>query len=175
MAERIIPEPVAEDDDDIVVALETARVSVERSDVESAVRWLQRAVTAARRQGRPDRAGALTRSIFKLGGPESNFERRKAEPHLLNEISEDDFSEQTIVESSFEIATDGGVDVALAKATPVAPLASQAKGAHHFGTRVAVKKALGGKLEVRPLVEGEPALSGEQEALLVPTRPGVKF
>jgi hypothetical protein len=41
--------------------------------------------------------------------------------------------------------------------------------------RVSVRRALGGKLEARPLADNESAPAGEEEALLVPLKPGVKL
>src|SRR6187551_3485381 len=97
MAQRIIPGPVAGDDDDVVVALETARVSEERRDLASAIRWLQRAIEAAQRQGRSERVKVLGRCVVKLGGDEPQFEPAEPEPHVRGEITDDDFSEKTIV------------------------------------------------------------------------------
>ncbi len=176
MAQRIVPEPVAQDDDDIVVALETARVSEERRDIESAVRWLHRAVSAARRQGRPERAGTITRCILKLGGSEDDFEKSTSEPHVLSEIADDDFTEETIVESSFdlaaqEVASPGAFSPPsqreVAPSPPELPIYSS--------IRVAVRKLLGGQLKVRPLGQSDKLQSGESEAFLVPTAPDVRF
>ncbi len=175
MAQKIIPEPVADDDDDIVVALETARVSEERRDVESALRWLERAVHAARRQGRTERAGALTKSILRLGGTEPSFETSKAVTGVLSEISDEDFSEQTIVESSFDIDNKQAAEVLVPNSTPAAPLSVPDRVPYHLTTRVAVRKVLGGRFEVRALSEGERLQSGEQEALLVPLASDVRF
>lgn len=174
MAQRIIPGPIAEDDDDIVVALETARVSEERRDLESAVRWLQRAVSVARRQGRPERAGTISRSILKLGGQQEKFEHRTPSPHVLGDLGEDDFSDETIVESASEIATKG-TDVLVPRPTPVAPLTTQMKSPYHLTLRVAVRKALGGRFDVRSLNEGERPHAGEYEALLVPIKAETKL
>lgn len=195
MNESAVPEANAEDDDDVVVALETARVSAERRDIEAAVKWLHRAASAARRQGRPHRAGILSRSAAKLGAAEK-FERKEQPVHVLTDISEDDFAEQTIVETAAEIAAKDGsvqpredarqetprrglvVDVAsppLEKPTPVVPLAVQSRAAVHEAIRVAVKKVLGGRFEARPLAPNESPLAGESEALLVPVEGGKKL
>jgi hypothetical protein len=187
MTEFVVPEANTEDDDDVVVALETARVSVERGDTEAAVKWLHRAASAARRQGRPNRAGSLSRSAAKLGA-NGDFEAKEGEPQVLADVTEDDFVENTIVETAAEIAAKsaGSVEpqevpqVAVAspvvppleKPTPVAPLAAQPKAAAHPAVRVAVKKLLGGKYEARPLTANESPAVGESEALLVPVEGG---
>jgi len=192
MSESVVPEANAEDDDDVVVALETARVSAERKDIEAAVKWLHRAASAARRQGRPHRAGILSRSAAKLGSGE-NFEPKEHEAQLLSDLVEDDFAEQTIVETASSIAAQGDPSEsqkgtqraavgsagrespALDKPTPVAPLAAQPKAATHEAIRVGVKKVLGGTYEARPLAPHEPPAHGESEALLVPVEVGKKF
>lgn len=102
MGERIVPATVPEDDDDVVVSLETARVSEEREDLEAASKWLHRAAAAARRQGRPERAGALSRFAAQVLG-EQRFERKPDEEKILGEF-EDDFTDSTIVETAAEIA-----------------------------------------------------------------------
>lgn len=186
MSEPVVPTANAEDDDDVVVALETARVSVERSDIPAAVKWLHRAASAARRQGRPHRAGILSRSAAKLGSAEK-FERKEDEAQVLNEITEDDFAENTIVDSAAEIAATGEeqqpqetpedtVEVAaLEQPTPVAPLSNRPRAASHEAIRVAVKKLLGGRFEARPLTNNESPAEGESEALLVPIEGGRKL
>lgn len=175
MAQRIIPGPIAEDDDDIVVALETARVSEERRDLESAVRWLQRAVSAARRQGRPERAGTISRSILKLGGPQAQFEHSTPSPHVLGEVGDDDFADETIVGSAFGMAAKEESDLLVPKPTPVAPLTTQTRSPYYSTLRVAVRKALGGRFDVRSLNEGERPHAGEYEAFLVPVNAETKL
>lgn len=182
MGESVVPTASAEDDDDVVVALETARVSEERGDIEAAVKWLHRAASAARRQGRPNRAGVLSRSAAKVGATQK-FERKEAEEKVLSDITEDDFAEQTIVDSADHIAKSGDsravvdlaatqksppADPALEKPTPIAPLTAQPKAAPHQAVRVGVRKQLGGSFEARPLGPNEPAAPGEAEAFLVP-------
>ncbi len=181
MSESMVPVANAEDDDDVVVALETARVSVERKDIEAAVKWLHRAASAARRQGRPHRAGILSRSAAKLGATEK-FERKEEPPQVLAEITEDDFAENTIVETAAEIAAKRDetpktkqaekVPLKPSEPTPVAPLAARPKAAAHQAIRVAVKKVLGGTFEARPLGPNEAPAPGESEALLVPVEGG---
>lgn len=184
----MVPVANAEDDDDVVVALETARVSVERKDIEAAVKWLHRAASAARRQGRPHRAGILSRSAAKLGASEK-FERKEESEKIFSELTEDDFAENTIVESAAEISaqddsekapkkvTNGTHKVPLTpeRPTPVAPLAAQSKAVTHQAVRVAVKKVLGGNFEARPLGPNETSGPGESEALLVPIESGKKL
>lgn len=181
MGESVVPAASAEDDDDVVVALETARVSEERGDIEAAIKWLHRAASAARRQGRPNRAGILSRSAAKVGAG-TKFAPKEDKSQVLADIAdiaEDDFAEQTIVETAEKIAQtgDGGEGaksrgVAFDKPTPVAPLAAQPKATPHQAVRVAVKKILGGRFEARPLGPSESAGPGESEALLVPIEGG---
>lgn len=181
MSESVVPVANAEDDDDVVVALETARVSVERKDIEAAVKWLHRAASAARRQGRPHRAGILSRSAAKLGSTEK-FERKEEQAYVLAELTEDDFAENTIVDTAAEIAAQGDeptkaknserIPLTPVQPTPVAPLAARPKAAPHQAIRVAVKKVLGGTFEARPLGPNESPASGESEALLVPFESG---
>ena len=185
MGERIVPATVPEDDDDVVVSLETARVSEERDDLEAASKWLHRAAAAARRQGRPERAGILSRLAAQVLG-EQRFERKLDEEQILGEL-EDDFADSTIVETAAEIAKKAeshptseaprlsdSVPI-LSEPTPVAPLLNQQKAAVHQALRVAVRKVLGGKFEARPLGALEVPRRGEQEALLVPVQGGTKF
>jgi hypothetical protein len=176
MGESVVPAASAEDDDDVVVALETARVSEERGDIEAAIKWLHRAASAARRQGRPNRAGILSRSAAKVGAG-TKFARKEEKSQVLADIAEDDFAEQTIVETAEKIAQSGegaakSNGVAFDKPTPVAPLAAQPKATPHQAVRVAVKKILGGRFEARPLGPSETAGPGESEALLVPIEGG---
>lgn len=184
MGERTVPATVPDDDDDVVVSLETARVSEERADLEAASRWLHRAAAAARRQGRPERAGALSRCATQVLG-EGRFERKEPEEQVLGGAEADDFSDTTIVETAAEIARKvepvAGPDVAsdnpplVVDPTPLAPLTGQPKPAVHQAIRVAVRKALGGKFEARPLAAGESPFKGEQEALLVPVQGDTKL
>lgn len=178
MGERIVPATVPEDDDDVVVSLETARVSEEREDIEAASKWLHRAAAAARRQGRPERAGALSRLAAQVFG-DGRFERKPVVEQVLGEF-EDDFADSTIVETAAEIAqkadsAQGSKGPVLREPTPVAPLLNQPKAAAHQALRVAVRKVLGGKYEARPLGALETPRKGEQEALLVPVQGGTKF
>lgn len=188
MTDSMVPVANAEDDDDVVVALETARVSAERKDIEAAVKWLHRAASAARRQGRPHRAGILSRSAAKLGATEK-FERKEEVEKVFSELTEDDFAENTIVESASLIAAQDDSDKTPKKAakgghkvpltpdrpTPVAPLTAQSKAVTHQAVRVAVKKMLGGNFEARPLGPNETSGPGESEALLVPIESGKKL
>ena len=178
MGQRIVPATVPEDDDDVVVSLETARVSEEREDLEAASKWLHRAAAAARRQGRPERAGTLSRFAAQVLG-DGRFERKPDQEQVLGEF-EDDFADSTIVETAAEIAKKAekevsSKDVLLQEPTPVAPLLNQPKAAAHQAMRVAVRKILGGKYEARPLGALEGPRKGEQEALLVPVQGGTKF
>lgn len=192
MGETVVPTASAEDDDDVVVALETARVSEERGDIEAAVKWLHRAASAARRQGRPNRAGILSRSAAKVGASRK-FEKKEEKPQVLADISEDDFAEQTIVETADHISQTGDAAASrnlastqqsaaavpatpvVEKPTPLAPLATRPKAAAHQAIRVGVKRQLGGIFEARPLAPSESAAQGEVEAFLVPVEGGKKL
>jgi hypothetical protein len=196
MGELVVPATIAEDSDDVVVALETARASEESGDLESASKWLHRAAAAARHQGRPDRAGALSRAAARLARASANFEKKPDEQQVLSDFEEDEFSEKTIVETTAQIVdkekdeqksvdpvetkhrpkppTQGGLAPLVDKPTPVAPL-TQPRAAAHHAIRVGVKRRLGGNYEARPLSEGEAPAAGEQEALLVPTQTGSKL
>lgn len=218
MEKRTVPETVAEDDDDVVVALETARVSEERDDLESAQKWLHRAAAAARRQGRPDRAGALSRSAARIIGQPQTFERqpdpqlvltdfddeventivetaeeiaRKSEAPLANEPSLDqEFQDvpSDVLASQVELPVFADIDSSEGEAPPptdvdssllLDPLLSGAslldQAEAHQALRVAVKKTHSGRFEARPLGPGEAAISGEQEALLLPLQGGSRF
>lgn len=184
MATRFVLPVSPEDSDDVVVALETARVQEERSDHAEAARWLQRAAVAARKQGRPERAGQLSRAAASLNRPseetsEAKFEKRPDEEHVLGEA--DEFQDETIVESAAKLRdadkTDKGVKkTVLGSSTPIAPLL-EARPAlpTHASVRVAVRRTLGGRIECRPLAEGEKPVSGEEEAILVPTHHQTKL
>lgn len=188
MSESVVPVANAEDDDDVVVALETARVSAERQDIEAAVKWLHRAASAARRQGRPHRAGILSRSAAKLGASEK-FERKEEVEKVFSELTEDDFADSTIVETAADIVAKDEAEKSAKspsrrplkipltpdQPTPVAPLTAQSKADTHQAVRVAVKKMLGGNFEARPLGPNESAAPGESEALLVPIESGKKL
>jgi hypothetical protein len=100
MGEKLVPKSVAEDDDDVVVALETARVEEERGDHSEAARWLQRAASAARKQGRPERAGEVSRLAARLSGstaPPPAFEPLPDPSQVLSDADED-FADKTIVD-----------------------------------------------------------------------------
>jgi hypothetical protein len=108
---------------------------------------------------------------------------------VFAELTEDDFAENTIVESASEIAAKDEPDDAPKKSsqgellppippgqsTPVAPLTAQSKADTHQAVRVAVKRVLGGNFEARPLGPNESAAPGESEALLVPIESGKKL
>lgn len=197
MKEGLVPKIVPEDDDDVVVALETARVEEERGDPSEAARWLQRAASAARKQGRPDRAGEVSRAAARLSGappsspaPAQKFEPLPGESLVLIDVG-DDFADETIVDQvprpaknetsqARRIPPDGTQILSepqrttLEKPTPLAPLGRK-NSSPLPAVRVAVKKILGGKLEARPLETEESAQPGEEEALLVAVRPGAKL
>lgn len=168
-----------EDSDDVVVALETARVQEERSEYAEAARWLQRAAVAARKQGRPERAGQLSRAAVSLNRdvPESDakFERRPDEQQVLSEA--DEFQDETIVDLASKIrdTEEKTQKTVLAHGTPVAPLLETRSAPTYTAVRVAVRRALGGRFETRLLGEKDKLQFGEEEALLVPLAPSSKF
>jgi len=174
MATRFVVPVSPEDSDDVVVALETARVQEERSDLAEAARWLQRAAVAARKQGRPERAGQLSRAAASLSRTpevrtEGKFEKRPDQEHVLGET--DEFQDETIVESAAKIreADAGAKKTVLGSSTPIAPLLETRPALPTYSSvRVAVRRTLGGRIEARPLAEGEKPVSGEEEAILVP-------
>lgn len=96
MSETLVPPSLSDDDDDVVIALETARVEEERGEPGEAARWVQRAAGAARKQGRPNRAGELSRVQAMLTEAASQFQRAEASEHVLD--SDDDLAEHTIVD-----------------------------------------------------------------------------
>src|SRR6187402_3135521 len=167
MATRFVLPVSPEDSDDVVVALETARVQEERADLAEAARWLQRAAVAARKQGRPERAGQLSRAAASLSRSpdevtEAKFEKRPDPEQVLGEA--DEFQDETIVESAAKLRDPdkekdkdrAALKTVLGSSTPVAPLL-EARPAWptHASVRVAVRRTLGGRIEARPLAEGE--------------------
>lgn len=178
--ESTIPAADSKDSEQVVTALETARAELERGARTEAVAWLRRAVDAAEQQGRKERAEALQSLAAELAA------EAPSEPDtevLLSDI--DDFSDETIVDQAPRIPSQPPRPTAGAKPpitkiatapTPVARPPRPSKGPPTYGAvRVSVRRALGGKWEVRPLGERESAPAGEEEALLVPLRPGTKF
>lgn len=91
-----MPPSLSDDDDDVVIALETARVEEERGEPGEAARWVQRAAGAARKQGRPNRAGELSRVQAMLTEAASQFQHAVAHEQVLD--SDDDLAEHTIVD-----------------------------------------------------------------------------
>lgn len=182
MANRIVLPVAADDSDDIVVALETARVHEERGDEASARDWLRKAASHARKQGRPERAGELARAAARWESrpqerstASGRFERKPDTEHVLGEG--DDFSEDTIVDSvaSLQKADQSSSKHVLPAGTPVIRDAVKGELPVHAAIRVAVKRSLGGGFEARPLGAQEAVGAGEEEALLVPLRAGAKF
>jgi len=182
MATRFVLPVSPEDSDDVVVALETARVQEERADLAEAAKWMQRAAVAARKQGRPERAGQLSRAAASLSrspeeATEAKFEKRPDQEQVLG--ASDEFQDETIVESAANLREADKVSkktVVLGSSTPVAPLL-EARPAlpTHASVRVAVRRTLGGRIEARPLAEGEKPVSGEEEAILVPMHAQTKL
>ncbi len=180
MRDSKIPVADADDDDEVVVALETARTELERGSRESALRWLRRAVRAASEQGRVGRAATLQGALAELGG--GTFSALEEGDAVLSDV--DDFTDETIVDEAPKLSLPGStkprsgapVTKIATAPTPVARPPRPSKGPPTYGAvRVAVKRALGGKWEVRPLGERESAPAGEEEALLVPLKPGARF
>jgi hypothetical protein len=194
MSKHVVPQSAAGDSDDVVVALETARVLEEAGDHAEAARWLQKAAGFARKSGRPERAGELSRAAARISSDDDNaasFEPRTEEPRVLGDAEDEDFSDQTIVDSAAKLRAaeplpgpdtlpaprpDATVDKQLVLGgTPVAPGSTPAKLPMHQALRVAVRRSLGGRLEARPLSTGEAAGSGEEEALLVALDPRTRL
>lgn len=181
MATRFVLPVTPEDSDDIVVALETARVQEERSELAEAARWLQKAAVAARKQGRPDRAGQLSRAAARLvGSPgaeqsKAKFEKSPDSEQVFSEI--DEFSDETIVDSVEKLRDEDQTASkhVLPSGTPIAPGADKRSVPLHQAIRVAVRQSLGGRLEARPLGAREKPAKGEIEALLVPTTSDTKL
>ncbi len=180
MAARFVLPVAPDDSDDVVIALETARVQEERADLAEAARWMQKAAVAARKQGRPERAGELSRAAARIvrapdRPPSGKFERREEVQHVLPDS--DDFSEETIVDSVDKLREEdrSASRHVLPKGTPVAPGIAKTDAPVHQTFRVAVRKSLGGKLEVRALSLDEAPGTGEEEALLVPLRSETKL
>lgn len=191
MAERTVPLTEPEDDDDVVVALETARVSEERGDLAAAHKWLHRAAAAARRQGRPERAGSISRSAAQME-TQQRLEPAEPLPQALADIEDEDFAESTVVETAEAIINRSAAAQASAqvvkvevpslqtmqtssgtsKATAVGPASAFGITDNSAGLRVAVQTLTGGRFEARALSPGESAKTGELEALLVPVTSG---
>lgn len=180
MPDPKIPAADASDDDEVVVALETARTELERGSQDKAAHWLRRAAQAAAKQGRAERAAVLEAGLADLG--EGTFSALEEGDAVLSDV--DDFSDETIVDEApklpLPMGTRARAEAPVTKIatapTPVARPPRPSKGPPTYGAvRVSVKRALGGKWEVRVLGERESAPAGEEEALLVPLKPGVKF
>ncbi len=177
-----LPAPENTDSDDLAVALQTARAELKRGDSSSAEEWLRKAAHAAERQGNRQRAELIARAAADLGGPDSvRFEALPGQEQVLSDI-DDDFSDETIVDKAPKLPEPLTLPKPVATttiATPPTPIARPprpSKGPSvHGAIRVSVRRALGGKLEARPLADNENAPAGEEEALLVPLKPGVKL
>jgi len=193
MTDTLVPPAQSDDDDDVVLALETARAEEERGQPGEAARWVQRAAGAARKQGRPNRAGELSRAQAMLSEVASKFQKAVPGEQVLD--SDDDFSEHTIVDRSPALIAQERAPEPPQTPSPARPSAppppprvneETPKPVHesaqpqlpvlpvHSGIRVAVRK-VGGAFEARPLREGEKAGPREDEALMVPLRPGARF
>ncbi|HEY3493875.1 MAG TPA: hypothetical protein VGK73_04285, partial [Polyangiaceae bacterium] len=61
-----VPEPLADDGEDITTALETAAIFNAQGDLREAVRWVRRAAEAAGDAGNDLRALALARAVADL-------------------------------------------------------------------------------------------------------------
>lgn len=196
MSDTLVPPAQSEDDDDVVLALETARVEEERGQPGEAARWVQRAAGAARKQGRPNRAGELSRAQAMLSEIASRFQKALPGEQVLD--SDDDFSEHTIVDKPPTLAEPVQAPAPPPTPNPMRPSApppppravdEAPRPVHDSGrstksaalplplqgaVRVAVRRTDGG-FEVRPLRDGEKTASREDEAMLVPLRPGARW
>jgi hypothetical protein len=183
MSDLNLPTPEDSDSDEVAVALETARVELKRGDHTSCEQWLRKAAHAAERQGNRGRAQRIAQAAVAVGGPDSApFEPLPGQEQVLSDIDED-FSDETIVDKApklpeaVTLPKPAPATTTIATApTPIARPPRPSKGPSvHGAIRVSVRRALGGKLEARPLAENEAAPAGEEEALLVPLKPGVKL
>jgi hypothetical protein len=183
MSDLHLPAPEEADSDEVAVALETARVELKRGDHASCEQWLRKASHAAERQGNRSRAQRIAQAAVEVGGPDSApFEPLPGQEQVLTDI-DDDFSDETIVDKAPKLPEAVNLPkpapATTTIATPPTPIARPprpSKGPSvHGAIRVSVRRALGGKLEARPLAENEAAPAGEEEALLVPLKPGVKL
>jgi hypothetical protein len=186
MSDTLVPPAQSGDDDDVVLALETARVEEERGEHGEAARWVQRAAGAARKQGRPNRAGELSRVQAMLTDVASKFQKAPSLEHVLD--SDDDFTEHTIVDRPPSLSEPEAPTPQRASAPPPPPRpqeepsrprqestkAAALADAAHAAVRVGVRKTTTG-LEVRVLKDGEALQAREDEALLVPLRPGTRW
>lgn len=195
MTDIAFPKTAVDDDDDVVIALETARVQFERGDGAEAARWLHRAASAARKQGRPERAGELSRIASKLAprAPHETerFEKKPDEPQTFHE-SDEDFADETVVDKivppglalpAAAIQLSEKADLAdFRRSQPPRPMKREAvaaaptppvdaRGAARSAYRVAVKMHVDGRVEARTLGDGASVGDGEEEALLVFVRP----
>jgi hypothetical protein len=192
MSDVTLPVPEASDSDDVAVALETARAELERGARAGCQDWLRKAAHAAERQGNRNRAQVISRAAAALAGPTGVFQPLPDQEQVLSDI-DDDFSDETIVDKAPKLPDSLSTPKPTGTATtpkppsaatatistaptPLARPPRPAKGpSMHNALRVSVRRALGGKLEARPLADNEVAPAGEEEALLVPLKPGVKL
>ncbi len=174
MSDARIPATRASDSDDVMFALETARARLERGAADDAARWLRKAAVAAEAKGEAARSAELRDAANTLEG---KFESLPDEEQVLSDIDDEDFTDETIVDDAPQLsAREPSVRTIATPPTPVARPPRPSKSIPiHGAIRVSVRRALGGRLEARPLGEDEAPGEGEEAALLVPMRAGAKL
>jgi hypothetical protein len=172
-----VPASITDDSSDVAVALEVAAALWEKGDSQEAIRWLKRAVDAARQEGDTPRAETLAQAL-------SDLETSLAAPGIAAVASDPPMpagplapTEATPADAEFAAPTDEFVPPAepLAAAESVVGLepapASAPTPAMGWdgGTRVSVKiSARDPTLFIlRPLPEGQPLPAGTREGFLV--------
>ncbi len=175
MAKPEIPTSSALDSDELAEALETARTKADEMQTEEVRHWLMTAASAARRQGRGDRAGEIARVAAGWSTHES------VAPAAANpEFGTDEFHDETIVDQrsrfglpdeaeALEITVSKDVLVSekeqkalTAKVRRHATPAVRAKGK----VRIALRKDSSDQFAFRVLADGEAPQPEEKEAFL---------
>jgi hypothetical protein len=169
MDQPLVPPIHPDDDDDVVVALETARLEEERGAAQAAATWVQKAASAARKQGRPNRAGELSRAQAMLGLRAGRTTTTAPPPPPMD----DDFSEKTIVDRIQSLSARSDEPSSNAESSVSSePAAVLPEGALRFPMRVAVRTLSDGRLDVRIFADAQTLQPGEVEAFLVQSLSG---
>jgi len=83
MSDFVFPTPLADDSDDVILALRSARSLWEAADYAQAARWLRRAATAAEEAGSDPRSLELAK---KASDVESAGQQSSSEPQPVQAI-----------------------------------------------------------------------------------------
>jgi hypothetical protein len=83
MTDFVFPTPLANDPDDVVIALKSARSLGDAQDLAEAARWIRKAAAAAEESGNDRRARDLSKKASEL---ESSGQRAPAEPPSIQAI-----------------------------------------------------------------------------------------